>query len=59
MKAFLTSKILTNLTKINCPLVNLEFTLQKRNVQGKNIPEDTIWRSLAGHKLLGQSLHSK
>ena len=37
MKAFLTSKILTNLAKINGPLANLEFTPRKRNVQGKNV----------------------
>ena len=46
-------KILTNLTKINGPLANLEFTLRKRNFQGKNVPEYTIWRPLAGHILLG------
>ena len=38
MKAFLTLKILINLTKINGPLANLEFTLRKRNIQGKNMP---------------------
>ena len=42
MKAFLTLKILTNLTKINGSLANLEFTLRKRNFQEKNMPEDTL-----------------
>ena len=35
-------KILTNLTKINGPLANLEFTPPKRNIQEKNMPEDTL-----------------
>ena len=54
IKAFPTLKILTNIiTKINNPLADLEFTPPKRNIEGKNMPEDTIWRPLAGHKLLG------
>ncbi|MCP4260085.1 MAG: hypothetical protein GY774_21595 [Planctomycetes bacterium] len=35
-------KILIDLIKINCPLANLEFTPPKRNIQGKNVPEETL-----------------
>jgi hypothetical protein len=38
---------------MNRSLANLEFTPRKRNYQGKNVAEDTIWRPLDGHKLLG------
>jgi hypothetical protein len=49
-------KILTNLIKIKGPHANLEFTPLKRNIQGKNVPEYTIWHRLVGYKLLANRL---
>jgi hypothetical protein len=56
VKAFLMLKILTNLIKIKGPHANLEFTPLKRNIQGKNVPEYTIWHRLVGYKLLANRL---
>ena len=42
MKAFLTLKILINITTINGLLANLEVTSPKRNIQRKNMPEEIL-----------------